>query len=97
MFAKWLWVQNLKLNHSGNGGNIYTKNDQWKGIAVRYARAGITNSCSAWSFPSRVWSSDREIADNANKHASVTQALTLLNGTFYGAVFNKESPLMKTL
>ena len=82
----------------GNGGNIYTKNDQWKGYSSQVYRASeLQTPAQPGHFLQEFGQSDREIADNANKHASVTQALTLLNGTFYGAIFNKESPLMKKL
>ena len=82
----------------GNGGNIYTKNDRWKGFSSQIYRASeLQTPAQPGHFLQEFGQSDREIADNANKHASVTQALTLLNGTFYGALFNKESPLMKKL
>jgi hypothetical protein len=41
--------------------------------------------------------SDREVIENANQDASVPQALTLLNGIIYGAVFSPLSPLSKNL
>jgi hypothetical protein len=41
--------------------------------------------------------SDREIIENSNKQASVPQALTLLNGVIYGAVFTPQSPLSQNL
>ena len=41
--------------------------------------------------------SDREIIENSNRQASVPQALTLLNGVIYGAVFSPQSPLSKNL
>ena len=82
----------------GNGGNIYSKNDRWKGFSSQIYRASeLQTPAQPGHFLQEFGQSDREIADNANKHASVTQALTLLNGTFYGALFNKESPLMKKL
>ena len=82
----------------GNGGNIYTKNDRWKGFSSQIYRASeLQTPAQPGHFLQEFGQSDREIADNANKHASVTQALTLLNGTFYGALFNQESPLMKKL
>jgi hypothetical protein len=82
----------------GNGGNIYSKNDRWKSYSSQIYRASeLQTPAQPGHFLQEFGQSDREIADNANKHASVTQALTLLNGTFYGALFNKESPLMKKL
>ena len=41
--------------------------------------------------------SDREIIENSNRQASVPQALTLLNGVIYGAVFSPQSPLSQNL
>ena len=41
--------------------------------------------------------SDREIIENSIRQASVPQALTLLNGIIYGAVFSPQSPLSKNL
>ncbi|MEC8044565.1 MAG: DUF1549 domain-containing protein [Verrucomicrobiota bacterium] len=82
----------------GNGGNIYNKNDRWKGYSSQIYRASeLQTPAQPGHFLQEFGQSDREISDNANRDASVTQALTLLNGTFYGALFNKESPLMKKL
>ena len=82
----------------GNGGNLYSKNDRWKGYSSQIYRASeLQTPAQPGHFLQEFGQSDREIADNANRDASVTQALTLLNGTFYAALFNKESPLMKKL
>ncbi len=82
----------------GNSGNIYSKNDRWKGYNSQIYRASeLQTPAQPGHFLQEFGQSDREIADNANKDASVTQALTLLNGTFYGALFNQASPLMKKL
>lgn len=82
----------------GNSGKIYSNNDRWKGFSGQIYRASeLQTPAQPGHFLQEFGQSDREITDNANRHASVTQALTLLNGTFYGALFNKESPLMKKL
>jgi len=82
----------------GTGGNLYSKNDRWKGYSSQIYRASeLQTPAQPGHFLQEFGQSDREIADNANRDASVTQALTLLNGTFYAALFNKESPLMKKL
>ena len=82
----------------GNGGNIYNKNDRWKAYSSQIYRASeLQTPAQPGHFLQEFGQSDREISDNANRDASVTQALTLLNGTFYGALFNKASPLMKKL
>ena len=41
--------------------------------------------------------SDREVIENASSESSVPQALTLLNGVFYKALFDPKSPLSKNL
>ncbi|MAK45701.1 MAG: hypothetical protein CMI24_00350 [Opitutae bacterium] len=99
VFAKLIMGPDFEVKSLyGNSGNIYGKNDRWKGFSSQAYRASeLQAPAQPGHFLQEFGQSDREIADNANKHASVTQALTLLNGTFYGALFNKESPLMKKL
>ena len=99
VFAKLIMGPDFEVKSLyGNSGNIYKKNDQWKGFSSQIYRASeLQTPAQPGHFLQVFGQSDREIADNANRQASVTQALTLLNGTFYGALFNKESPLMKNL
>ena len=99
VFAKLIMGPDFEVKSLyGNSGNTYSKNERWKGFSSQIYRASeLQTPAQPGHFLQEFGQSDREIADNANKHASVTQALTLLNGTFYGALFNKESPLMKKL
>ena len=41
--------------------------------------------------------SDREVIENSSNESSVPQALTLLNGVFYKALFDPRSPLSQNL
>ena len=99
VFAKLVMGPDFEVRSLyGNSGNTYSKNDRWKSYSSQIYRASeLQTPAQPGHFLQEFGQSDREIADNGNKHASVTQALTLLNGTFYGALFNKESPLMKKL
>ena len=99
VFAKLIMGPDFEVKSLyGNSGNVYKKNDRWKGFSSQIYRASeLQTPAQPGHFLQEFGQSDREIADNANRQASVTQALTLLNGTFYGALFNKESPLMKNL
>ena len=99
VFAKLVMGPDFEVKSLyGNSGNTYSKNERWKGFSSQIYRASeLQTPAQPGHFLQEFGQSDREIADNANKHASVTQALTLLNGTFYSALFNKESPLMKKL
>ena len=99
VFAKLVMGPDFEVKSLyGNSGITYSKNERWKGFSSQIYRAsGVQTPAQPGHFLQEFGQSDREIADNANKHASVTQALTLLNGTFYSALFNKESPLMKKL
>jgi hypothetical protein len=78
--------------------NPYKKNDRWKGFNSGIYRASeLQTPANPGHFLQEFGQSDREVAENSNQDASVPQALTLLNGTFYGALFNKNSPFMKKL
>jgi hypothetical protein len=57
----------------------------------------ITTPAPPGHFLREFGQSDREIIENSSREASVPQALTLLNGVIYGAVFSPQSPLSKNL
>ena len=67
-----------------------------KPLVARYRASELQTPAQPGHFLQEFGQSDREISDNANRDASVTQALTLLNGTME-LFFNKASPLMKNL
>ena len=83
----------------GRGTSGKTANDsRWKGYNSGLMRASeIVTPAPPGHFLREFGQSDREIIENSNKQASVPQALTLLNGIIYGAVFNPQSPLSKNL
>jgi len=83
----------------GRGTSTKTANDsRWKGYSSSLMRASeIITPAPPGHFLREFGQSDREIIENSNKQASVPQALTLLNGVIYGAVFNPQSPLSKNL
>ena len=98
VFAKLVMGPDFEVRSLYGTGNSYKKNDRWKGFSSQIYRASeLQTPANPGHFLQEFGQSDREVADNSNRDASVPQALTLLNGTFYGALFNKHSPLMKKL
>jgi hypothetical protein len=74
------------------------KDDRWKKFGPHLYRASeLQTPAPPGHFLQEFGQSDREVVDNSNQDASVPQALSFLNGTFYGALFNKNSPLMINL
>ena len=74
------------------------ESERWKGFGSHLYRASeLASPAPPGHFLQEFGQSDREIIDNANRDASVPQALSLLNGKFYMALFNKHSPLMVNL
>ena len=72
--------------------------DRWKKFGPHLYRASeLQTPAPPGHFLQEFGQSDREVVDNSNQDASVPQALSFLNGTFYGALFNKNSPLMINL
>jgi hypothetical protein len=75
-----------------------TNDSRWKGYSSSLMRASeIATPAPPGHFLREFGQSDREIIENSNKQASVPQALTLLNGVIYGAVFTPQSPLSQNL
>jgi hypothetical protein len=75
------------------------KNDlRWKGYSTALMRASeIDTPAPPGHFLQEFGQSDREIIENSNSQATVPQALALLNGKIYQAIFNPLSPLSKNL
>jgi hypothetical protein len=83
----------------GRGSSGKTASDpRWKGYNSNLMRASeLQTPAQPGHFLREFGQSDREVIENANQDASVPQALTLLNGIIYGAVFSPLSPLSKNL
>jgi hypothetical protein len=82
----------------GRGTSANPSDPRWKGYNSGLMRASeIVTPAPPGHFLREFGQSDREIIENSNKQASVPQALTLLNGVIYGAVFSPQSPLSKNL
>lgn len=98
IFAKLIMGPDFDVRSLYGNSNPYKKNDRWKGFNSGIYRASeLQTPANPGHFLQEFGQSDREVAENSNQDASVPQALTLLNGTFYGALFNKNSPFMKKL
>ena len=81
------------------GGQSKTSPDpRWKGYSGNLMRASeIETPAPPGHFLREFGQSDREVIENASNESSVPQALTLLNGVFYKALFDPKSPLSKNL
>ena len=81
------------------GGQSKTSPDpRWKGYSGNLMRASeIETPAPPGHFLREFGQSDREVIENASSESSVPQALTLLNGVFYKALFDPKSPLSKNL
>jgi len=100
LFAKLIMGDDFDVRSLyGRGTSIKTANDsRWKGYSSSLMRASeIVTPAPPGHFLREFGQSDREIIENSNRQASVPQALTLLNGVIYGAVFSPQSPLSKNL
>ena len=85
------------LYNRGTSG-IGKADSRWKGFNKGLMRASeITTPAPPGHFLREFGQSDREMIENSNRQASVPQALTLLNGVLYGAVFSPQSQLSKNL
>jgi len=74
------------------------QDDRWKKFGPHLYRASeLQTPAPPGHFLQEFGQSDREVVDNSNLDASVPQALSFLNGKFYGALFSKNSPLMADL
>jgi hypothetical protein len=74
------------------------QDDRWKKFGPHLYRASeLQTPAPPGHFLQEFGQSDREVVDNSNLDASVPQALSFLNGKFYGALFSKNSPLMVEL
>jgi hypothetical protein len=82
----------------GRGTSGNPSDPRWKGYNSNLMRASeLQTPAQPGHFLREFGQSDREVIENANQDASVPQALTLLNGIIYGAVFSPLSPLSKNL
>ena len=100
LFAKLIMGDDFDVRSLYNRGTngIGKADSRWKGYNTGLMRASeITTPAPPGHFLREFGQSDREIIENSNKQASVPQALTLLNGIIYGAVFSPQSPLSKNL
>ncbi len=100
LFAKLIMGDGFDVKSLyGRGTSTKTANDsRWKGYSSSLMRASeIITPAPPGHFLREFGQSDREIIENSNRQASVPQALTLLNGVIYGAVFSPQSPLSKNL
>ena len=100
LFAKLIMGDDFDVRSLYNRGTngIGKADSRWKGYSTGLLRASeITTPAPPGHFLREFGQSDREIIENSNKQASVPQALTLLNGVIYGAVFSPQSPLSKNL
>ena len=81
------------------GGQSKTSPDpRWKGYSGNLMRSSeIETPAPPGHFLREFGQSDREVIENASNESSVPQALTLLNGVFYKALFDPKSPLSKNL
>ena len=100
LFAKIIMGDEFDVRSLYNRGTsgIGKADSRWKGYNTGLMRASeITTPAPPGHFLREFGQSDREIIENSNRQASVPQALTLLNGVIYSAVFNPQSPLFKNL
>ncbi len=100
LFAKIIMGDDFDVRSLYNRGTsgIGKADSRWKGYNTGLMRASeITTPAPPGHFLREFGQSDREIIENSSKQASVPQALTLLNGVIYGAVFNPLSPLSQNL
>ncbi len=99
VFAKLVMGPDFKVESLyGSENKTYPKDERWKGFNTNVYRASeLQTPAQPGHFLREFGQSDRETADNSNRDASVPQALAFLNGTFYAALFNKNSPLMEDL
>jgi hypothetical protein len=81
------------------GGQSKGSSDtRWKGYSGSLMRASeIETPAPPGHFLREFGQSDREVIENSSSESSVPQALTLLNGVFYKALFDPKSPLSKNL
>jgi hypothetical protein len=100
LFAKIIMGDEFDVRSLYNRGTsgVGKADSRWKGYNTGLMRASeITTPAPPGHFLREFGQSDREIIENSNRQASVPQALTLLNGVIYSAVFNSQSPLSKNL
>ena len=84
------------LYRGGKSKNSF--DDRWKGYSGNLMRAAeIETPAPPGHFLREFGQSDREVIENSSNESSVPQALTLLNGVFYKALFDPRSPLSQNL
>ncbi|MEM9296763.1 MAG: DUF1549 domain-containing protein [Bacteroidota bacterium] len=78
-----------------NAGN---KDDKWNGLSNDWVRASeLPSPYYPGHFLRQFGQSDREVIDNAYDDASVTQALSLLNGPYGSIIVGGKSSLKKAM
>ncbi len=99
LFAKLIMGDDFDVRSLyGRGMSANPSDPRWKGFSSNLMRASeIQTPAPPGHFLREFGQSDREIIENSNRQASVPQALTLLNGVIYGAVFSPASPLSQNL
>ena len=100
LFAKLIMGDDFDVRSLYSRGTAASEkaDSRWKGYNIGLMRASeITTPAPPGHFLREFGQSDREIIENSNRQASVPQALTLLNGAVYGAVFSPHSPLFENL
>ena len=99
LFAGLVMGSEFDVQSLYRGGKSKTSTDtRWKGYSGNLMRASeIETPAPPGHFLREFGQSDREVIENASSESSVPQALTLLNGVFYKALFDPKSPLSKNL
>ena len=99
LFAGLVMGSEFDVQSLYRGGKSKTSSDpRWKGYSGNLMRASeIETPAPPGHFLREFGQSDREVIENASSESSVPQALTLLNGVFYKALFDPKSPLSKNL
>jgi len=99
LFAGLVMGSEFDVQSLYRGGKSKTSTDtRWKGYSGNLMRASeIETPAPPGHFLREFGQSDREVIENASNESSVPQALTLLNGVFYKALFDPKSPLSKNL
>ena len=99
LFAGLVMSSEFDAQSLYRGGQSKTSPDpRWKGYSGNLMRASeIETPAPPGHFLREFGQSDREVIENASNESSVPQALTLLNGVFYKALFDPKSPLSKNL
>ena len=99
LFASLVMGSEFDTRSLYRGGKSKTStDDRWNGYSSNLMRAAeIETPAPPGHFLREFGQSDREVIENSSSESSVPQALTLLNGVFYKALFDPRSPLSQNL